>query len=66
MADRGFITYDYFENNGASVMYQLFWNGCEQLAKAEVKDSQAIASVRIEIPLILHGSINKCGKFVTF
>ena len=47
MIDRGFITSDYFENNGASVMYQLFWNGCEQLAKAEVKDSQAIASVRI-------------------
>ena len=43
MTDRGFIISDYFENIGASVIYQVFLNGCEQLTKAEVKESQAIA-----------------------
>ena len=47
MSDQGFITSDYFENNQASVIYQLFLNDCEQLTKAEVKESQSIASVRI-------------------
>ena len=47
MTDQGFIISYYFENIGASVIYQLFLNGCEQLTKAEVKESQAIASVRI-------------------
>ena len=42
-----FITSDYFENIGASVIYQLFLNVCEKLSKAEVKKKQAIASVRI-------------------
>ena len=46
MSDQGFITSDYFENNQASVIYQLFLNDCEQLTKAEVKESQSIASVR--------------------
>ena len=47
MTHRGLIISDYFENIGVSVIYQLFLNGCEQLTKAEVKESQAIASVRI-------------------
>ena len=47
MADRVCIMSDYFETIRASVTYQLFLNGCEQLTKAEVKESQAIASVRI-------------------
>ena len=28
-------------------MYQLFLNGCEQLTKTEVKESQAVVPVRI-------------------
>ena len=37
MVDQVFIISLYFENIGASVIYQLFLNGCEQLTKAEVK-----------------------------
>ena len=47
MADRGFLISDYLGNIEASVIYQLFLNGCEQLTKAEVKESEAIASVKI-------------------
>ena len=43
----GLLITDYLENNGASLRYQLFLNGHEQLTKAEMKESQAIASLRI-------------------
>ena len=48
MADHGFFISEYLENIGASVIYRLFLNGSEQLIKkAKLKESQAIASVRI-------------------
>ena len=47
MVDQGFLISDYIENIGASVIYQIFLNDCEQLIKAEVKESQAFASVWI-------------------
>ena len=47
MADLGFLIPDYLEKIGTSLIYQLFLNGCEQLTEAEIKESQAIASVRI-------------------
>ena len=47
MADLGLLIPDYLEDIGASIIYQLFLNGFEQLTKAEVKESQAIGSVRI-------------------
>ena len=47
MADLGLIISDYLEKIWASLLCKLFSNGCEQLTKAEVKESQAIASVRI-------------------
>ena len=48
MADGGFLISDYLENIGVLVIYQLFLDGSEQLTKKKkVKDSQAIASVRI-------------------
>ena len=37
----------YLENIEKSIIYQLFLNGHEQLAKTEVKESQVIASVRV-------------------
>ena len=46
-ADLGLLIPDYLEKIRASLIYQLFLNGCEQLTKAEVKESQAIDSVRI-------------------
>ena len=47
MADRGFLISNYLENIGASVIYQLFLNGREKFTKAEVKESQVTASVKI-------------------
>ena len=47
MEDQGFLLSGYLENIGASVIYQLFLDGREQLIKAEAKESQAIASVKI-------------------
>ena len=47
MADLGFLIPDYLEKTGTSLIYQLFLNGFEQLTEAEVRESQAIASVRI-------------------
>ena len=47
MADQGFSISDCLEHVGATVIYQLFLNGHEQLTKAEVKESQAITLVRI-------------------
>ena len=58
MADWGFLISDYLENIGASLIEnnyiehksQIGWkqyNGWKQLTKAEVRKSQAIASVRI-------------------
>lgn len=47
MADWGFLIPDYLENIRVSLIYQFSLNGCEQLTKAEVKESQAIALVRI-------------------
>ena len=35
MADRGFFIPDYLENIRASLIYQLYLNGREQLTKAE-------------------------------
>ena len=46
MADQGFLISDYLENIAASVTYHLFLNGNEQLTKAELKESEGIASVR--------------------
>ena len=43
MADQGFLIPDYLENIRALPIYQLFLTGREQLTKAEVKESQAIA-----------------------
>ena len=39
LVDQVFIISLYFENIRASVICQLFLNGCEQLTKAEVKES---------------------------
>ena len=47
MANRGFLIFDYLGNTVASLIYQLFLNGREQLTKVGVKESQAIASVMI-------------------
>lgn len=38
---------DYLENIGASLNISAFLNGSEQLAKAKMKEIQAIASLRI-------------------
>ena len=43
MTDRDILIPDYLENIRASLIYQLFLNGHEQLTKAEMKESQAIA-----------------------
>ena len=47
MTDRGFLISDYLENIGASLNIPAFFYGCEQLGKAEEKESQAVGSVRI-------------------
>ena len=47
IANQDFLISDYPENIGASVMYQRFLNCHEQLTEAEVKESQANASVKI-------------------
>ena len=39
ISDHSFLISDYFENIGASVIYQLFLNDREQLTKAKVKKS---------------------------
>ena len=46
-ADRGSLISDYLENVETSALYQIFLNGCKRLTKAEVKESQAFALVRI-------------------
>lgn len=45
--DRDFLILDYLENIGASLNISAFLNGSEQLAKAKMKEIQAIASLRI-------------------
>ena len=47
IADQEFLISDFLENIAASVIYHLFSNGHEQLTKAELKESQGIASVRM-------------------
>ena len=47
MTNRGFLIFDYLGNTDASLIYQLFLNGREQLTKVGIKESQAIASVMI-------------------
>ena len=47
MADQGFLISDYVEISVHHSIYQPFLNDREQLTKAEVKESQDIASVRI-------------------
>ena len=47
MTDRGILIPDYIENIRASLIYQLFLNDHEQLTKVQMKESRAIASVRI-------------------
>ena len=42
IADLDLLITDYLENIGASLKYQLFLNGHEQLTKAEMKENQAI------------------------
>ena len=44
MADLGLLIPDYLEMIGARVIYQLFLNGSEQLAKAEVKKAKLLLS----------------------
>ena len=48
MADRGFLISDDLENIGVSLV-PAFLNRRGQLTKAEFKESQAIASVRIHV-----------------
>ena len=70
MADQGFLISDDLESIGLSLNIPAFLNVRDHLTRAEVKESQANASVRIqcvkkfcqirnEIPLTLHGSINQ-------
>ena len=47
MKDRAFLIFEYLENIRVSVICQLFLNGLEQLTKAEVKESQALALARV-------------------
>ena len=49
MADRGFLISDDLEKVGVSLNIPAFLNGRDQLTKAEVKESQSIASVRIHV-----------------
>ena len=49
MADRGFLISDDLESIGVSLNIPAFLNGRDQLTKAEVKESQAFASVRIHV-----------------
>ena len=47
MADCGFLIPDCHENIWASLICQFFLNSREHITKAEGKESQTIASVRI-------------------
>ena len=49
MADRGILISNDLESIGVSFNISAFLNGSDQLTKAEVKESQAIASVRIYV-----------------
>ena len=49
MTDRGFLISDDLEIVGVSLNITAFVNGHDQLTKAEVEESQAIASVRIQV-----------------
>ena len=49
MADRGFLISDDLESIGVSLNIPAVLNSRDQLTKAEIKESQAIASVRIHV-----------------
>ena len=49
MADRGFLIHEDVKKIGVTLNIPAFLNGREQLTKAEVKESQTIASVRIHV-----------------
>ena len=53
MADRGFLRSDDLKGIDVSLDIPTFLNGRDQLAKAEVKESQAIALVRIRVELAI-------------
>ena len=49
MADGGFLIHEELEKIGVSLNIPAFLGGRQQLTKAEVKESQTIASVRIHV-----------------
>ena len=49
MADRGFLIHEDVKKIGVTLNIPAFLNGREKLTKAEVKESQTIASVRIHV-----------------
>ena len=53
MADRGFLRSDDLKGIDVSLDIPAFLNGRDQLPKAEVKESQAIALVRIRVELAI-------------
>ena len=59
MADRGFTIDEELKQLKVNLNIPAFLGGRTQLTKAEVKESQTITYVRIEIPLTFHGSINQ-------